>query len=59
MRVKGTHKPLIHPPLGFCRKAEAFFSHCVPHSHSTSSGPPEFEHNEVRPGLGLLVGVVR
>jgi hypothetical protein len=24
-RLKGTHKPLIHPPLGFCRKAEAFF----------------------------------
>ena len=23
--VKGTHKPLIHPPSGFCRKAEAFF----------------------------------
>jgi hypothetical protein len=26
--VKGTHKPLIHPPSGFCRKAEAFF--CTP-----------------------------
>ena len=23
--LKGTHKPLIHPPLGFCRKAGAFF----------------------------------
>ena len=26
--LKGTHKPLIHPPSGFCRKAEAFF--CTP-----------------------------
>ncbi len=23
--VKGTHKPLIHPPSGFCREAEASF----------------------------------
>jgi hypothetical protein len=28
--VKGTHKPLIHPPWGFCRKAEAFFCTRVP-----------------------------
>ena len=24
-RLKGSHKPLIHPPSGFCRKAEASF----------------------------------
>jgi hypothetical protein len=26
--LKGTHRPLIHPPSGFCREAEAFF--CTP-----------------------------
>ena len=39
--LKGTHKPLIHPPLGSCRKQEPFFVLAVSfsiHRLSDSSG---------------------
>jgi hypothetical protein len=35
-QLKGTHKPLIHPPSGFCRAAEAFF--CTSRFNSGTSG---------------------
>ena len=35
--LKGTHKPLIHPPLGPCGKAGAFFCTHVPLPHAGMS----------------------
>jgi hypothetical protein len=39
--LKGTHKPLIHPPLGSCREAGAFFSVRLPRlcAHFPNSRP--------------------
>ena len=36
--LKGTHKPLIHPPLGSCRKAGAFFLFSTRSSFRYSAG---------------------
>jgi hypothetical protein len=33
--LKGSHRPLNHPPSGFCRKAEAFFLSLAFHFRNT------------------------
>ena len=45
--LKGTHKPLIHPPLGSCRKTGAFF--CV-RLRSERARVPEFATVSVHNG---------